>query len=162
MHQTAGYQVDSWRPEGNGGRALSFESTERASLPSALFLSFYLSRRCRMDDIQLCKEITRLKKELHKLVSLPGRRTSIRQILSQTLRMLPPKQQRSSGSSNSEGYTTCCYINISDQSPHPREFAPHLWASSLFLCSSPVWNVGCCHGSTLGALRQPSQASILL
>lgn len=26
-----------------------------------------------MDDIQLCKEITRLKKELHKLVSLPGR-----------------------------------------------------------------------------------------
>lgn len=28
---------------------------------------------CRMDDIQLCKEITRLKKELHKLVSIPGR-----------------------------------------------------------------------------------------
>lgn len=27
---------------------------------------------CRMDDIQLCKEITRLKKELHKLVSIPG------------------------------------------------------------------------------------------
>lgn len=25
-----------------------------------------------MDDIQLCKEITRLKKELHKLVSIPG------------------------------------------------------------------------------------------
>ena len=30
---------------------------------------------CRMDDIQLCKEITRLKKELQKLVSIPGRRT---------------------------------------------------------------------------------------
>lgn len=27
---------------------------------------------CRMDDIQLCKEITRLKTELHKLVSVPG------------------------------------------------------------------------------------------
>lgn len=26
----------------------------------------------RMDDIQLCKEITRLKTELHKLVSVPG------------------------------------------------------------------------------------------
>lgn len=26
----------------------------------------------RMDDIQLCKEITRLKKELQKLVSIPG------------------------------------------------------------------------------------------
>lgn len=26
-----------------------------------------------MDDIQLCKEITRLKKELQKLVSIPGR-----------------------------------------------------------------------------------------
>lgn len=25
-----------------------------------------------MDDIQLCKEITRLKKELQKLVSIPG------------------------------------------------------------------------------------------
>ncbi|CAG14429.1 unnamed protein product [Tetraodon nigroviridis] len=30
-----------------------------------------------MDDIQLCKEITRLKKELHKLVSLPGRRKGL-------------------------------------------------------------------------------------
>uniref|UniRef100_A0A674MJ79 Phosphoinositide-3-kinase, regulatory subunit 6a n=1 Tax=Takifugu rubripes TaxID=31033 RepID=A0A674MJ79_TAKRU len=30
--------------------------------------------RYMMDDIQLCKEITRLKKELHKLVSLPGRK----------------------------------------------------------------------------------------
>ncbi len=27
---------------------------------------------CRMDDVQLCKEITRLKKELQKLVSVPG------------------------------------------------------------------------------------------
>ena len=27
---------------------------------------------CRMDDIQLCKEISRLKKELQKLIALPG------------------------------------------------------------------------------------------
>lgn len=46
---------------------------------SALFLfmcacvSFTPSCLNRMDDIQLCKEITRLKKELHKLVSIPGR-----------------------------------------------------------------------------------------
>lgn len=30
-----------------------------------------------MDDVQLCKEITRLKKELHKLVSIPGRKPSL-------------------------------------------------------------------------------------
>lgn len=36
-----------------------------------------------MDDIQLCKEITRLKKELHKLVSLPGGRKGFGPVLSQ-------------------------------------------------------------------------------
>lgn len=28
---------------------------------------------CRMDDIQLCKEISRLKKDLQKLIALPGK-----------------------------------------------------------------------------------------
>lgn len=62
---------------GHGVTVLFRHFTGRASLTAVSFFLFSLSRRCRMDDIQLCKEITRLKKELHKLVSLPGRRKGL-------------------------------------------------------------------------------------
>lgn len=45
----------------------------RSHAPAKLCCMFsVLLCLCRMDDIQLCKEITRLKKDLHKLVSIPG------------------------------------------------------------------------------------------
>lgn len=54
-------------------RCSTFGSPEGAKWPLCFLC------RHRMDDIQLCKEITRLKTELHRLVSVPGR-TKVRRL----------------------------------------------------------------------------------
>lgn len=54
-------------------RSHSSSTCSMCSANKCLCVSFVPPCLCRMDDIQLCKEITRLKKELHKLVSIPGR-----------------------------------------------------------------------------------------
>ncbi|XP_015252647.1 PREDICTED: uncharacterized protein C16orf45-like [Cyprinodon variegatus] len=64
------------RPESS----CSTDGEEARICSSVWFTGAYsMEQRCqtnRMDDIQLCKEITRLKKELHKLVSIPDKEKS--------------------------------------------------------------------------------------